>query len=74
MTQATLRVPCGRCGGSGTDDNQRDADGNPVPESCTVCGGDGYVGSMELDISDIMDRLDDVMDKLNDIKGVVDEL
>ena len=74
MTQATIRVKCGRCAGTGTDDNVFDANGNVVPESCTTCGGDGYVGSMELDISELEDKLDDIMDKVNDIKEVVDEM
>jgi DnaJ-class molecular chaperone len=74
MTQAIIRVQCGRCGGSGTDDNKHDVNGDSVPESCTVCGGDGYVSSMELDITDIMDKFDDIEDKLDDMKEVVDAL
>jgi hypothetical protein len=49
---------CGRCTGSGTDDNKRDANGNVILESCAVCGGDGWVETDRIDITTITDKLE----------------
>jgi len=41
MVAKIITIPCNRCKGSGIDDNLRDAEGLPIPESCTSCEGTG---------------------------------
>ena len=66
-----LKIKCGRCGGTGTDENVRDQNGNVVPQSCTSCGGIGYVelGLMDMtvvieDLAICKRRLRKILDKL----------
>ena len=74
MTKISLLVQCGRCNGTGIDDNKRDNNGNIVLESCTSCDGTGKIGTGEIDISDIMDKLNDIKEKVDEIKETVDGL
>jgi len=74
MKTQDITIKCGRCNGTGIEDNTRDEQGNPIPESCTSCGGDGYIESGLLDVTEVMNELSDIKDKVNDIKEKVDEI
>lgn len=64
---------CNSCNGTGIDDRIHDGEGNPAPETCGFCGGDGWVQSDKIDISDIMNKFDDVLQKCNDILEKLNE-
>ena len=53
MSNWTLEIKCGRCGGTGIDHNHTDENGEIVPEPCASCGGDGYIGSGIIDVTDL---------------------
>jgi len=71
MTESNIRIKCGRCNGTGVDDNTMDDNEVPIPKSCISCGGDGWLESFKVDTTDIMDdlgrckkRLKKIMDHL----------
>ena len=74
METQDITIKCGRCNGTGTEDNTKDEQGNPIPISCSSCGGDGYIESGLLDVTEVMNKLNDIEDKINDIKEKVDEI
>ena len=45
MTTLRIQPKCGRCLGPGIDD------GGFEPESCTACGGDGWLEGSQIDVS-----------------------
>ena len=57
MDTLSIKAKCGRCGGTGVDDNVKDVNGVIVPQSCTSCIGTGYVESLTIDVTSIMDCL-----------------
>jgi DnaJ-class molecular chaperone len=69
--EANMKVKCGRCGGTGIDENKKDINGNVVPESCSACGGTGYFVSGEIVTTEIMDDLDKCKKRL---KKIMDHL
>ena len=73
MVDLDITVKCGRCGGTGTDDNKKDEQGNPIEESCESCGGDGYIETGKINITALMNEINDTKNKVNDIKEKVDE-
>lgn len=73
MTEIRVQNKCGRCNGTGIDDNKRDAQGNPIPESCTTCAGDGWLEAGKIDITDLTDKLNDIQDKIQDIWEKINE-
>lgn len=52
MTQASIKVKCNRCLGTGLDDNVT------PPAECEGCGGDGWVEVDAVDTTAIMEELD----------------
>ena len=67
MADASMKIQCGRCSGTGIDSNMRDENGIPIPASCQACGGDGLMESGKIDISIIMDELDYIHGKVTAI-------
>ena len=67
MKTQNITIKCGRCNGTGIDDNKRDENGNIIPESCTSCGGDGYIESALIDVTEVMDLLDWIKKKIKKI-------
>jgi len=67
MKTQNITIKCGRCNGAGSDDNKRDAEGNIIPESCISCGGDGYIESALIDVTEVMDSLDWLKKKIKKI-------
>ena len=61
MTTQTLSVKCTRCMGTGIDDNL------VPPGPCVVCGGDGYITSASLDVTEMMNELDWLKKKIKKI-------
>lgn len=72
MADLIIKIKCGRCNGTGINDNQI-VDGIVVSESCTSCSGTGYFGSGLIDATEITDLLNDIKDKCNDIFEKVSE-
>jgi len=71
---ASITLKCGRCGGTGIDNNSADENGDTINVPCLSCGETGRIEAFVLDDADIMDKFDDIIDKLNDIKEAVDAL
>jgi len=67
MANQILKFKCGICSGTGTDNNQKDENGNVVPESCIPCNGTGYSDSVLIDSTEVMDLLDWLKKKIKKI-------
>ena len=67
MKTQDITIKCGRCNGTGIDDNAVDEEGNPIPESCISCGGDGFIESGLLDVTEVMNELDWIKKKIKKI-------
>ena len=67
MAILTIQMPCGRCGGSGSDDNRKDAEDNPIVVECSSCGGTGLLDNAKMDVSVITDELDWLKKKVKKI-------
>jgi len=67
MADVDIKVRCPRCLGTGSDDNNRDSEGNPIVESCIPCNGVGYVAKDKVDTTDIMAELDYIHGKVTAI-------
>jgi len=67
MTDADIKIKCSRCLGTGSDDNNRDSEGNPIVESCIPCNGVGYIAKDKVDTTDIMAELDYIHGKVTAI-------
>ena len=65
MSNSQITIKCGRCNGTGIDDNKEES------ESCTSCEGDGYIGSGQLDTTDITEELEFIRGKLTAIWNAV---
>ena len=62
---------CSDCRGVGTIPT---SDINPTPMVCVPCEGTGFEPWGDVDISDIMDKLNDIKEKVDEIKEIVDAL
>ena len=67
MGNLTIKIKCGRCSGTGIDNNHKDINGTVIPESCTSCTGTGYSSSGLIDVTDIMNELDYIHGKVTAI-------
>ena len=67
MADVDIKVRCPRCLGTGSDDNNKDNEGNPLVESCIPCNGVGYVAKDKVDTTDIMAELDYIHGKVTAI-------
>ena len=67
MSDTYTYIKCSRCIGTGTDDSSRDLNGIPVPASCGVCGGTGYVQGAKIDTTDLMAKIDYIHGKVTAI-------
>ena len=67
MKTQNITIKCGRCNGTGIDDNRKDENENPILESCTSCGGDGYIESALVDVTEVMNELDWLKKKIKKI-------
>ena len=67
MPNQILKFKCGRCSGTGIDDNQKDENGNSIPESCIPCSGTGYSAGGMIDTTEVMDLLDWLKKKIKKI-------
>jgi len=67
MADVDIKVRCPRCLGTGSDDNNRDSEGNPIVESCIPCNGVGYIAKDKIDTTDIMAELDYIHGKVTAI-------
>lgn len=63
---AAIMIKCGRCGGSGIDNNTIDENGNVVSTPCLSCVN-GRVVTGEVDITEIMEELDYIHGKVTAI-------
>ena len=71
MTDADIKIKCSRCLGTGSDNNNRDSEGNPAVEFCIPCNGVGYIAKDKIDTTDIMADLDKCKKRL---KKIMDKL
>ena len=71
MATNDIKERCSRCKGTGIDADIFDAQGNPVPESCTICNGDGWITQAKTESDP---ALADILDKVNDNKEKLDEI
>jgi len=61
MSEASIKILCSRCRGSGIDDNMEES------ETCSACSGTGYYGNDLIDTTDIMEELGAIRGKVNAI-------
>lgn len=61
MSEASIKILCSRCRGSGIDDNEEN------PDTCAACSGTGYSGNDLIDTTDIMEQLGAIRGKVNAI-------
>jgi len=61
-----ITIKCGRCGGSGVDNNTIDENGNVISIPCLSCVG-GRLVMGDMDISVITDQLDYIHGKVTAI-------
>lgn len=71
MANPTIPGRCGRCIGTGVDDNTKDNDGNPALIPCASCGGSGNVANGMIDLTDLQADMDKVLRRL---KKIMDKL
>lgn len=57
MGELIIKHKCGRCRGSGIDDNVFDAFGHLVPESCSPCSGSGYLAHAKADATFLLQSI-----------------
>jgi excinuclease UvrABC ATPase subunit len=71
MAKLNIKGRCGRCTGTGIDDNQKDAEGSPITESCTSCDGTGLVNNGEIDTTELQADVDKILRRT---KKIMDKL
>ena len=65
---------CNRCNGTGIDDRTHDGEGNPIPETCGFCSGDGWVETDKIDITAVITKFDALDTKLDTIETHLDTI